>query len=348
MKISPLLMVIGVMAGSGCALPKPPPRMPWVSRTRSACQVTADLLDELAGLQKRLDASWNKELNQVKGPTGHLRFYNPGLFARLSKQLARFDVTRRKLEGQITGARHGIHYQYMPRAPWMVAQVHRTLGLLARLKTLLQLAASTERTHAELLGKRKRGAPDPTKRRSPLFGMLIRGSYGAVFAGEIGAPVKRKGGRCVGTTVAEATGYRLSDGGCYYFTATPQPGNCPRTNGTLRVFRNSDAKLFGALKCVGTQDVLFDVYVHQLRQLRWIMGRLKKADLARLATAFRQGVPTQKAQPVPVSGEPLPLTRIGSVVETRWNNSARFPPRPPYRTATRIPGGGGGRIELDT
>lgn len=301
MRIALLLIVVAVMAASGCASPKPPPRMPWVTQTRSSCRVTADLLAGLAGLLKSLDASWNKELSQVKGPKGRLRFYNPGLFTRLSNQLAGLDVTQRKLKKQLTGATHRVHYQYMPRAPWMIAQVHRTLGLLDRLKTLLQLAASTERIHAEQLGKRKRGAPDLTKQKSPRFGMLIRGSFGAVFTGEMGAPVKRRGGRCVGTTVAEATGYRLSDGSCYYFTAKPQPGNCPRTNDTLRVFRNSDAKLFRSLKCLGSHDVMFDAYVHQLHQLRWILGRLKGVDLTRLAATFRHGVPTQKAQPVPVA-----------------------------------------------
>jgi hypothetical protein len=259
----------------------------WKQKTRTDCQDLAELVDELRQDLDRVDHAFRTEI-QKTGPKRAL--YNPGLFGRLGRLVQKLDLTKPRRKERLRRTAWMTHYRFVKDAGKILPRLHRFVALIHQLKASIDLGRSGEQKFGRDLSNRKPGWTPPAKRTRPMFGVIIKDRENAVFTGGLGAPVKRgPDGLCRQSTVNRAQGYKLSDGNCYYFTQPPQKkGDCPKVDGTLRVFDNKDPKLFGALDCLSMADVLMEGFRFRVLDVELILAELGRLNVAGLVKQLRQ------------------------------------------------------------
>ncbi len=282
-----LTLALVPATGAGCGSGPKSLEREWKEKTAKDCHALAELVEELHQDLSRVHRGFESELKKT-GPKRAL--YNAGLFGRLGRLAKKLDLSTARRKERLRRAAWMIHYRFVKDAGKVLPRLHRFVALIHQLKASIDLGRSQEQRFGKELGARKPGWTPPTKRTRPMFGVIIKDRANAVFTGGLGDPVKRgPGSICRQATVSHAQGYKLGDGNCYYFTKPPsKKGDCPKVDGTLRLFDNTDPELFKALDCLSMADVLMDGFRFRVLDVELILAELKRLDVGGLVSLLRR------------------------------------------------------------
>lgn len=287
MRIPVITAALVLVASGGCSAKPQSLEREWKQKTARSCASLAELLDGLHRDLTRVQRAFQKEVKKT-GPKRAL--YNPGMFNRLGKMAEKLDLTKPRRRERLRRAAWMTHYRFVKGAGKLLPRLHQLLALLRQLKASLDLGRSQEQKFGTQLEARKPGWTPLAKRKRPQFGLILRGIDHATFTPVPDAPVRRgPQGRCVSSSAAQAEGYRLGDGRCYFFTRPPKrKTECAKLEGTLRLLANTDPKLGKALRCLSMADVLLEGFRFRLLDLELILAELDQVDVAGLASHLRQ------------------------------------------------------------
>jgi len=266
----------------------------WVAKSKKSCLKTSKVIKQLHKSTLKFEGVFEEEVEKTKKGRRLYSAYNPNLFRNLGEAIELIDVTNPKVKSFLNKNVWTTHYRFVKNAREILPRLHTFLGLLTQLKAVVALGMNVDHKHGKQLKKLIPSAKTPKEQKKPLFGVLIKGNFGVVFTGPLGAPVKNTAGKgepikCEETKVDSAEGYKLSDGTCYWFTKPPQArGECAKYNNHLRYFQNTDAELFNRMKCVGMEKVFFEAWLYNIIQVKLILAQIKKINPKDLYVKFRK------------------------------------------------------------